>query len=300
MTQNTLDTGAARPAVRPICPVIDAHTHFGRLLFGEAYEDTYDTRAAVDAMRRSGVERAVVLELEWEAGYERLLKKLEPAGDFLIPFGSVDISKAMRPDFERIVYRQILDLKAKGCRGIKLWKDITLYGMKYFGRELRLDDSRLSPLFECCAQERLPVVIHVADPPCFFEPITPENEHFVCLSRHPEWSFYGKTSFSFADHMDMQENMLRSHPQTTFVVAHVGSWAENLPEVGRWLDAYPNLFIDISARLDQLGRRPYTGRAFMEAYQDRILFGTDFEATFSPARTASFYETHYRFLQAFD
>ena len=37
----------------------------------------------------------------------------------------------------------------------------------------------------------------------------------------------------------------------------------------------PNYYIDISARLGELGRQPYTARKFFIQYQDRILFGSD-------------------------
>ena len=98
----------------------------------------------------------------------------------------------------------------------------------------------------------------------------------------------------------MQENVIRSHPKTTFVVAHVGSYAENIAQVSDWMERYPNMLVDVAARLDQLGRQPYTAKAFIERFQDRVLFGTDYEGGFDEARTRSFYHTHYRFFQTRD
>ena len=98
----------------------------------------------------------------------------------------------------------------------------------------------------------------------------------------------------------MQEAIIAAHPNTTFIVAHVGSYAENLEQVGRWLEKYPNMYIDIAARIDQLGRQPYTARDFMTRFQDRVLFGTDFEGHFTPERIREFYHIHYRFLQTRD
>lgn len=284
----------------PRFPVIDMHAHFGALLFGDAYESVYDTLEVVENLKRSGVRRIASLELEWGAGYERLMRKLEPSDGFVVPIGSVDVSKALEPDFETLVYRQLRELKAKGCKAVKLWKDMTLHGEKYFGKNIALDAPYYDVIWKACAAEGLPIIIHVADPPCFFKPIEPENELFVCLSMHPEWSFYKPGIASFDEHMRMQENVISSNPKTTFVVAHVGSFAENLPQVGRWLDAYPNMYVDVAARIDQLGRQPYAAREFFLGYSERILFGTDFEARFDAARTAAFYDTHYRFLQTRD
>ena len=48
------------------------------------------------------------------------------------------------------------------------------------------------------------------------------------------------------------------------------------------------------ARLAELGRQPYTARAFFVRHADRILFGTD-----EPADPAV-YRLHYRFLETWD
>ena len=288
------------PQTLPPFPVVDMHAHFGPLLLGERYEDTYDTRESCRVLRAMGIEKVLCLELVWGGEYDRLCRKLEASEGMILPVGSVDVFRALEPDFEATVYRTLRDLKGKGCVALKLWKNMTLMGKERFGRNLALDDQHFEPLWQACGELGLPVIIHVADPPCFFKPIDPENEHYICLSMHPEWSFYGKGLFSFEEHMAMQEAVIRDHPQTTFVVAHVGSWAENLGQVGRWLEKYPNMYVDVAARLDQLGRQPWTARAFLKQWQDRVLFGTDYEGHFSETRTRSFYHTHFRFFQTRD
>lgn len=283
--------------VMPKYPVIDMHAHFGSILLGNNYERVYDTRKTADQLRQIGIRKIVALELAWDEEYDRLQRKIDDSDGLIIAFGSVDISKAKSADFDGVVYRNLKSLKSKGCKGIKLWKNITLYGEKYFGEKLRLDDKRFKPVWQGCAEEKLPIVIHVADPPCFFKPIDENNEHYLCLSMHPEWSWYKPDEFSFEEHMQMQENIIRDNPDTIFVVAHVGSYAENLAQVGKWLDAYPNMYVDVAARLDQLGRQPYTAKAFFEKYQDRIMFGTDYDPTLN---TQEFYSSHFRFFQTKD
>ncbi len=41
------------------------------------------------------------------------------------------------------------------------------------------------------------------------------------------------------------------------------------------MDRYPNMSVDIAARISELGRQPRATRKFFDQYQDRILFGTD-------------------------
>ena len=88
--------------------------------------------------------------------------------------------------------------------------------------------------------------------------------------------------------------MISRHPRTQFIGAHVANYPENLDQVGRWLDQYPNLWIEIAARISELGRQPRTARKFVVRYADRILFGTD--GPRGPARLA----THWRFLETDD
>lgn len=287
------------PNEMPPFPVIDMHAHFGPLLV-ENYEKVLDTKATCAVLREMGIEKIFTLELVWGEEYDRLCRKMDESDGMIVPIGSVDVFQALKPDFEETVYRTLKDLKSKGSVGLKLWKNMTLMGRENFGKNLRLDDPHFDPIWRGCAEMGLPVIIHVADPPCFFRPTDPTNEHYICLSQHPEWSFYKEGIASFEEHMEMQEAVIRNNPDTTFVVAHVGSYAENLGRVAAWLDKYPNMNIDVSARLDQLGRQPYTSKAFFEKYQDRILFGTDYEGNFDAKRTREFYHCHYRFFQTKD
>jgi predicted enzyme related to lactoylglutathione lyase len=72
--------------------------------------------------------------------------------------------------------------------------------------------------------------------------------------------------------MEQFEDLLRRHRQTTFIGAHVGCYAEDLAWVGRVLDACPNFYVDIGARIAELGRQPYTARDFYAQ-----LFGYNYE-----------------------
>jgi predicted TIM-barrel fold metal-dependent hydrolase len=65
------------------------------------------------------------------------------------------------------------------------------------------------------------------------------------------------------------------HPRTQFIVLHVGNNAENLGYVSECMDRFPNMHVELGARIGELGRQPRASRRFFERYQDRILFGTD-------------------------
>jgi predicted TIM-barrel fold metal-dependent hydrolase len=91
-----------------------------------------------------------------------------------------------------------------------------------------------------------------------------------------------------------RDRVFARHAKTTFVAAHVAEHPENLEDVARLLDTYPNLSVDIGARCAELGRQPYTARNFFLKYSDRILFGTDL------VPEPEMYRLYFRFLETDD
>jgi predicted TIM-barrel fold metal-dependent hydrolase len=61
------------------------------------------------------------------------------------------------------------------------------------------------------------------------------------------------------------------------------------------LSTYPNLLMDFSQRVAELGRQPRAARRLFLEHADRVVFGTD---ELPPSRAA--YETYFRFLETAD
>lgn len=280
---------------KPKFPIIDTHTHFGPLVLGKNYAALYDTAKEVERFKEYGVRRVVSLELVWGEELDRLLEKIHPFEDFVTTFSSVDLTRLDGSDFETYVRTTLRQAKAKGVRGLKFWKDIGLSKKDRDGRYIALDDPRLKVIWETAAELGLIVLHHVADPVAFFKPVDQFNERFEELSRVPDWSFYRPELYTFEELMEQQENMIRDNSATTFIIAHGGSYSENLSCVSTWLDQYPNMYIDIAARLGEFGRQPYTSRAFFERHQDRILFGID-----ATAGHALNYQPYFEFLETWN
>jgi len=196
--------------------------------------------------------------------------------------------------------------KAAGAVGVKVLKTLGLYlrdgGAS--GKLVRVDDARFDPMWETCGQLGLPVAIHVGDPEAFFLPIDRFNERYEELNAHPDWSFHGKDFPAFKEILDARDRVFARHPKTTFVALHVGHWAENLAAVGEMLDKFPNVHVEIGARIGELGRQPRTAARFFDRYQDRILFGTDAiplgMETPQQVFGEDLYRIYYRFLETED
>ena len=180
-----------------------------------------------------------------------------------------------RPDFARRIARQLAEAKAQGASGLKIFKSFGLQLKNPDGTLIAIDDPRWDTIWRACGELGMPVLMHTADPMAFFAPIDETNERWEELARHPDWSFHGDEFPTREALLAARNRVIARHPKTTFIGAHMANCAEDLAQVGRWLDQHPNLVVEIASRIGELGRQPYTARKFFEKYQDRILFGTD-------------------------
>jgi predicted TIM-barrel fold metal-dependent hydrolase len=215
-------------------------------------------------------------------------------------------AEAMQPDYPKRQADAIAEAKRIGARGLKVLKTLGLFLRENIttGALVQVDDKRFDPMWEACGALDLPVAIHVSDPAAFFLPTDRFNERYEELHNHPDWSFYGRDFPSNAEILAARDRVLARHPKTKFIGLHVGHSAENLGHVAATLDRFPNFFVEIGARIGELGRQPRTARRFFDKYQDRILFGTDAVpgGTQTPQQIfgAKLYEIYYRFLETED
>ncbi|MBT3375019.1 MAG: amidohydrolase [Lentisphaerae bacterium] len=186
------------------------------------------------------------------------------------------------------------DHVARGARGLKILKELGLKYRDARGDVINLDDERLAPVWECCAELGVPVLMHQSDPFGFFEPVTPDNEHYESLKKYPDWSFTDPRFPRKQGLLERRDRLVRRHPDVTFLLPHVANFPENLSYVSGLLDENPNVCIDFSARIDELGRQPHSAREFLIRYQDRVYFGTDMPAS------AEMYRCYFRLLETYD
>jgi len=264
-------------------PVIDVHTHFREKFRGTAEE----LDAWVKLMDRNYVAVSVSLDgLAGELIDEHAKLLWSKYRDRFAIFANIDWRgggkegepatwDCLRPDFGRRTARELASAKAKGVCGVKIFKGFGLSYKDADGSLLKIDDPRWDDIWQACGELGLPVLIHVGDPAAFFLPIDETNERWEELHRRPDWSFFGPQFPKREELFAAFNRVLARHPKTVFISAHVASNAEDLATVGRWLDQYPNLHLDLASRIAELGRQPFTARRFVLNYQDRILFGTD-------------------------
>ena len=280
----TMLVTAEHAVERPIVPAIDYHNHL----------DSCDPREVLTIMDACGIERIVNITMQTGDAALAILHRFHSAApERFSTMGWMDWSGIEQPDFFRRSVERLELLVEHGACGLKMWKDLGLTVRDASGQLLRIDDERLAPIFEKAAELEVPVMFHTADPDAFFLPIDQYNERYEELAAHPDWSFYG-SHYAKQELLEQRNRVFGRHPQTTFVAAHMGESAECLSRVAEVLDTYPNVSVDMSARVAELGRQPYTAREFFLRYSDRILFGTDL------LPDPGMYRLYYRFLETAD
>jgi predicted TIM-barrel fold metal-dependent hydrolase len=273
--------------IKPKYPVIDIHNHLRNLDNAEKY---------LEEMDKAGVWKCVSLDGRSANDFykEHLKVSQSVSKDRFIVFFKPDFSKIDEKDFGVKEAKKLEEAVEMGVRGLKISKELGLTVKDKTGKIVPVDDPRIDPIWAKCGELGIPVEIHVSDPKAFFTPVDKFNERYDELGAHPNWSFYGDEYPSKEEILDQRNRVIAKHPNTIFIGAHMGNLPEELGRVSMWLEEYPNFYVDIDARISELGRQPYTARKFMIKHQDRVLFGTD-----TPPN-AEAYSIYYRFLETDD
>jgi len=295
-------------------PVIDVHTHLtmgarhkNGVTLGEEIKVLASPDDVLPVMDQKNIRMMVDLTGNYGKGLEEAIQRFQrPHPDRFMVFTEPGWDHFNRPDYSRWQADEIARAHQAGARGLKVVKTLGLYLREDVtsGPLVKIDDPRFDLMWEACAAFKMPVAIHISDPEAFFLPIDRFNERFEELNNHPDWSFYGRDFPSNKELLEARNRVLARHPKTAFITLHVGNNAENLASVSECLDRFPNMYVELAARIGELGRQPRTARKFSDTYQDRIMFGTDAvpNGTMTPQQILSprLYEIYYRFLETED
>ncbi len=295
-------------------PVIDIHTHLSWSLESENGVSLADERTflaspseLLPVMERKNLRALVNLTGGAGEGLEDAIAKYDKIhpGRFYT-FTEPSYNRFLEPAYPKLQADAIAHAHAVGARGLKILKTLGLFLRANItsGQLVRVDDPRFDPMWEACGQLNMPVAMHISDPVAFFLPTDRFNERYEELHNHPDWSFYGNDYPSKADLLEARNRVIGRHPNTQFIILHVGNFAENLDNVSEALDRFANMTVDIAARIGELGRQPRATRKFFDKYQDRILFGTDATPHGKDVPQQYFgdllYEIYFRFLESED
>jgi uncharacterized protein len=144
-------------------PVIDVHTHTG-----QAQIKTKENVAAwVRVMDRENIEMSVVLTGATAAEFDRAVELFAAYPKRFQLWCSFDSTDIGDPDYSARAVAELERCYQKGARGLGeitdkgsgLQKDPRLPAAK----RMHADDPRMDPIFQKCAELRMPVTLHIAD-----------------------------------------------------------------------------------------------------------------------------------------
>ncbi|MFS4415079.1 amidohydrolase family protein [Maribacter sp. 2307ULW6-5] len=222
-----------------------------------------------------------------------------------VVFANVDFSGVGTPGWGKKAAQQLEEDIAYGAKGLKIFKSLGLRYKDSKGNRLAVDDPRLDAIWAKCAEMGVPVLIHAADPKPFWDDMDARNERWLELKKRPGRKRSATDPAPWEQIIEEQHNVFKRHPNTTFINAHMGWYANNLEGLGKLLDAMPNMYVGISAVIAELGRQPKNAKKFFITYQDRVLFGKDswkpeeFPTYFRVLETGDEYFPYYKKYHAF-
>lgn len=171
---------------------------------------------------------------------------------------------------------------SKGALGIKIWKNI---GMEYRDSDNKLimiDNPKFDKIIDYVISQDKTVMGHLAEPKNCWLPldsmtILTDAEYY---KEFPQYHMYLHPEFpSYEQQIKARDNFIERHPKMRFVGAHLGSLEWNVDELSKRLDKYPNMAVDLAARICHLQYQSLKNynkvREFIIKYQDRIIYGSD-------------------------
>ena len=275
------------PILRAKYPFIDIHGHQRNM----PDQDLSPVVAAMDTLNL-----AIMINLSGRSG-EQLSKSVKNVAEHypnrFVVFANVDFEGVGSPNWTENAVAQLEKDINNGARGLKIYKSLGMRHKDVNGNRVAINDPRLDPIWAKCGEMGVPVLIHAADPKSFWDPFDADNERWLELKTHPRRKRGDDNPAPWETIIGEQHDMFRKHPNTTFINAHFGWYANNLGALSDLMDEIPNMYVEIAAIIAELGRQPRNARAFFEKYQDRILFGKD---SWKPEE----FPTYFRVLESSD
>ncbi len=210
-----------------------------------------------------------------------------------IIFTNIDFSNIDDPNWTKNAVKTLEEDVKAGANGLKIYKSLGLRHTDSKGNRIAVDDPRIDPIWAKCGELGIPVLIHSADPKPFWDPHDANNERWLELKTRPGRKRSDTDPAPWESIIAEQHSVFARHPNTKFINAHLGWYANNLDKLAELMDKYPNMYSEIGAVIAELGRQPRHARAFLTKYQDRVMFGKD-------AYNKEQYYTYFRVLETAD
>jgi len=272
---------------------IDAHVHI------------YSTNSSI--VETSEKENLILITINTNAGTAvtqqrdsavALIRKFPGRVNYLATF-TFDTAKWNTEEWEQKTIDELEKNISYGAVGVKLWKNIGMVERDRSGNFIMITNKRFDPVISFIEQKGFPLTGHFGEPRNCWLPLdsmTVDNDRSY-FKEHPEYHMYLHPEYpSYQDQMNARDSMLVKHPNLKFIGCHLGSLEWSVDELAKTLDRFPNMAVDLAARICHLqyqsAKNPKKVRNFLIKYQDRILYGTDIDYSGDRLGSSFYSEIH--------
>jgi predicted TIM-barrel fold metal-dependent hydrolase len=257
---------------------IDSHIHIG------SDDGVFEEQAASDnfSLITLNVDHSDSANIRKQFDFAVSSAKKFPGRIFYGPTFLFDTAGWGTPDWSKKIISGLENDLSKGAITVKIWKNIGMTVRDRNGKFIMADDPGLNPVIEFIKSKGIPVTGHLGEPRNCWLPleemtVSSDSNYFA---EHPEYHMFLHPEYpSYEDQIDARDNLLAKHPDLKFIGCHLGSLEWNVDSLAKRLDKYPNLAVDMSARICHLQFQSAQDRKrvrdFCIKYQDRLLYGTD-------------------------
>ena len=165
---------------------------------------------------------------------------------------------------------QLTELRKIGFDGIKLLEAKPLEQKEY---QVFLDDPYYEPFFDACERDRVPLILHAADPETFWD-IDRIPQRFLDRG----WFYGDGTYLPYERIYEQLYTVLERHPRLRVTFAHFFFLSGRPEKLEELFSRYPNVCVDITPGAEMYAdfreKREFY-RDFFTKWSGRIMLGTD-------------------------
>lgn len=257
---------------------IDSHIHIN------SDDGAFEDQALKDnfLLITLGVDHGDSANIRKQYDYAIATVKKHPGKVFYGPAFLFDTAGWPSENWSNKIISQLEKDIAGGAIAVKIWKNVGMTVRDRSGKFIMVDDPGLDKVINFIISKNLPIAGHLGEPRnCWLSlnemTVSSDSSYFAGnpqyhMFLHPEYP-------SYEDQMNARDNLLRKHPDLIFIGCHLASFEWNVDSIAARLDRFPNLAVDMSARICHLQYQSAKDRDrvrnFIIKYQDRLLYGTD-------------------------
>jgi predicted TIM-barrel fold metal-dependent hydrolase len=254
----------------------DAHVHLN------IYDTTFIKQAKDDGFQLITVNVNTAYYPSVEAQRKVALELVKDFPDRLHYSTAFDLDDWGTAKWQPQTLAYLDDSFKKGAVAVKIWKNIGMALKDKSGKFVMIDDARFDPVLDFIEKNNITLIAHLGEPRNAWLPVeqmTVSNDKRY-FTEHPEYHMYKHPENpSYEDEINARDKMLKKHPKLRVVGAHMGSLEWDVDELAKRLDQYPNLAVDLAARIVHLQVQSVKNwqkvHDFMVKYQDRLIYATD-------------------------